>query len=757
MPETDNFSSWLRSQGLRATIADAMVTEMGIGSHEVFLACTESDSMRAELLSFAKQRFPFAIYAELRSFLESFWMPQVVRPGSALVDVLCSMLKSVSWELSSCAQKLSLLESSSDYEGEVHAVEEGFLQSNIPSPVLQEPSINVGEEQHHHGPTTIEESSMANTTDGEVHTIEERFFQGDYPVILQEPSNNVVEHPDHHGPTIKEASSIANAIDGNILEVNVKPEHFRGSTSQDNGDLIDASYQSAIHLPSCEDMIRKAVKVELCVPPREIINDVPLADEIPRRNGRQFACSRCSQTFRNGDTLKKHMKRHLQDSCLKKMPQTSTWKTAKGRTPPDVMMRAVDTVINEKRSIRSVAQEYNICHVTLMRYVRKKKNLVGLQDESDDSRAKSVAMNITVGYIPNRQVFTDAQENEVERYILAAANIYFGLTPKEICSLAYQCATMFKVKMPPSWIKDECAGPVWFAGYLKRHRNLSIRIPEATSLARASGFNRENVKQFFTKLAEVMDRYHFQPNDIWNVDEFGVTTVQKPINIVAKKSVKQMGAITSAERGELVTLCPAVSAIGSVVPPMLIFPRKIFKDHFIRDGPTGCIGTAVASGWMDTERFLVFLKHFVSNVRPSNEHPVLVLLDNHNSHLGIDILNYANDNGVVFLSFPTHCSHKLQPLDHSVFGLLKKYVPEHQDAWMINNPGKTMTIYDLPFILRDAWPSAATPANIMKGFKVSGIYPYNSDIFTDYEYADQDATSPEVQQSSPVQVQQSFT
>ena len=30
-----------------------------------------------------------------------------------------------------------------------------------------------------------------------------------------------------------------------------------------------------------------------------------------------------------------------------------------------------------------------------------------------------------------------------------------------------------------------------------------------------------------------MDRYKFTPNDIWNVDETGVSTVQKPNKVVA--------------------------------------------------------------------------------------------------------------------------------------------------------------------------------------------------------------------------------
>ena len=41
-----------------------------------------------------------------------------------------------------------------------------------------------------------------------------------------------------------------------------------------------------------------------------------------------------------------------------------------------------------------------------------------------------------------------------------------------------------------------------------------------------------------------MDRYKFTPIDIWNVDETGVSTVQKPNKVVALKDVKKVGSIT---------------------------------------------------------------------------------------------------------------------------------------------------------------------------------------------------------------------
>ncbi|GBP86800.1 hypothetical protein EVAR_99880_1 [Eumeta japonica] len=145
-------------------------------------------------------------------------------------------------------------------------------------------------------------------------------------------------------------------------------------------------------------------------------------------------------------------------------------------------------------------------------------------------------------------------------------------------------------------------------------------------------------------------------------------------------------------------------------------------------------GSVNPSGWMKEENFLKYAKHFAKHAKPSKDRPLLLLLDNHDSHLSIEVLDYFKDNGVTVLSFPSHCSHKLQPLDRSVYGPLKKYFNTSSDNWLASHPGKTLTIYDIPELVKIALPLAATLENIQAGFKVTGISPLNENIFPESEF-----------------------
>lgn len=90
-------------------------------------------------------------------------------------------------------------------------------------------------------------------------------------------------------------------------------------------------------------------------------------------------------------------------------------------------------------------------------------------------------------------------------------------------------------------------------------------------------------------------------------------------------------------------LIAAVNAIGNHIPPMLIFLRVNFKDYMLTGAPAGTIGGANPSGWSNGALFLIFLKHFVSHVKPSRNERVLLLLNNHETYIFVEAVEYVHD------------------------------------------------------------------------------------------------------------------
>lgn len=133
-------------------------------------------------------------------------------------------------------------------------------------------------------------------------------------------------------------------------------------------------------------------------------------------------------------------------------------KTDRGKVPFDVISSAARQVIDEDRKIRSVAKDYGICHVTLYRFVKKMKT-------------KS---NLSYGYRGNRQIFTVEQERLLAEYVKIAAAIYFGLNPRDVRKLAYECAVANSISIPESWTRRKMAGEDWLSGFFKRNSDLSV-------------------------------------------------------------------------------------------------------------------------------------------------------------------------------------------------------------------------------------------------------------------------------------------
>ncbi|XP_049809481.1 uncharacterized protein LOC126252623 [Schistocerca nitens] len=130
----------------------------------------------------------------------------------------------------------------------------------------------------------------------------------------------------------------------------------------------------------------------------------------------------------------------------------------------------------------------------------------------------------------------------------------------------------------------------------------------------------------------------------------GFSMVNKPSKILSPKAVKSVHQQTTAEKEETVVI--AANAMGQTVPPMFIF-KGIRVTNSLKENVPPLSQVAVSeNGWINLEIFLEYLKHFIYHIPPTR--PVLLMMDSHSSHVSPEALKFRQENGIIFVAFPSH-------------------------------------------------------------------------------------------------------
>lgn len=277
------------------------------------------------------------------------------------------------------------------------------------------------------------------------------------------------------------------------------------------------------------------------------------------------------------------------------------------------------------------------------------------------------------------------------------------------------------------------AGSHWLYSFLERNPELSVRQSEGLSLARAKGMCREEVGSFFDLLQETLEKNDLmdKPSCIWNMDESGIQLNNKPGKVLASKGSKDVHVLTSAEKGENITVVACNNAVGTFLPPVLIMKGIRKKPEHLLGLPPGTdIYMNKQSSYINSDLFLRWIKeHFLPRKGPGK---ALLILDGHTSHCSVEMLELADQNDVVVICLPSHTTQALQPLDRSFFKPLKDYFKEAAQDFMFNNKERKIDRMNAGKLIGEAWKKASTVANGVSGFMATGIYPLNRNVIPDH-------------------------
>ena len=100
-------------------------------------------------------------------------------------------------------------------------------------------------------------------------------------------------------------------------------------------------------------------------------------------------------------------------------------------------------------------------------------------------------------------------------------------------------------------------------------------------------------------------------------------------------------------------------------------------------------------------------------------------MDGHKSHFCPDMIKTAAKEGVILFALPPHTTHLCQPLAKGSFAPLKVEWQKAVQRFISEQRGREVTIYDFNTVFKDAWYNALTANNILAGFRITGVFPFN--------------------------------
>ena len=207
---------------------------------------------------------------------------------------------------------------------------------------------------------------------------------------------------------------------------------------------------------------------------------------------------------------------------------------------------------------------------------------------------------------------------------------------------------------------------------------------------------------------------------------------------IMSREALESGRITYASQDgsrEFISLLACISATGVTLPPALIYKgdSTTLQNTWVEDWSSiDAAHFAISSnGWSCDALGLHWLEaifqRYTSQVAGRARR--LLIVDGHSSHVNLRFINLCDSMRILLLVLPPHSTHRLQPLDVSLFAPLARYYTNGLNTLLLDSLGMvSMSKRAFWNVFWPAWQEAFSEKNIASGFKKTGIWPYDPEM-----------------------------
>jgi len=329
-----------------------------------------------------------------------------------------------------------------------------------------------------------------------------------------------------------------------------------------------------------------------------------------------------------------------------------------------------------------------------------------------------VAGKVQHGSRPGPQSYlTLEEEGELVNFLTKCAEIGYAHSLPQVLALVQQIVDHKGIATTVSY--------GWWQRFCQRNKGISLRTAASLSRVRAMATDPKTFERYFDILEDTLkdNGIYNNPTRLYNCDETGLCLSPKGLKVVAKRGASCVNAISGDTKNQI-TVLACTSASGAAIPPMVIFKRKTLNPELTSGEVPGTIYGLSSKGWINRELFLDWFHHHFLLCVPSVR-PLLLIMDGHSSHYSPDVIRVAAEQKVILFTLPPHTTHATQPLDRGCFSPLKVSWRQVCHEFYTSHPGQVVTQYDFSSLFAETWKRAMTPKNIISGFRVTGVCPFD--------------------------------